>query len=74
MAHARAGREANFPAIRLQFTDNGAQQRGFAGAIAPNQANLAPIIHLQARTFQQGAPAEAYGEVSDSQNSHARGL
>jgi hypothetical protein len=22
----------------------------------------------------QGAPAKAYGEVSDSQNSHARGL
>ena len=74
MAHARAGGEPDLPPIRLQFTHNGTQQGGFAGAIAANEANLAPIINLQGSTFQQGAPAKANGEITDGQNSHGRGL
>jgi hypothetical protein len=74
MTHARTGREPDLTPIRLQFTHNGTQQSGFAGAIAANEANLAPNIHLQGGTFEQSPPAKTNGEITDGQNSHGRGL
>ena len=38
---ARARGEADVAAVQRQFADDGAQQRGFAGAVAPDQADAA---------------------------------
>ena len=49
---ARAGGEADVAAIQRQVADDGAQQRGLAGAIAADQADAAALVHREVGAVQ----------------------
>ena len=53
--------------------DDGAQQRGLAGAVAADQADAAALVHGEVGTVQDGAPAEADGGAGDDEKGHGGG-
>ena len=64
---AGAGGEADVAAVQRHLAGDGAQQRGFAGAVAADQADAAALVHGEVGTVQDGAPAKADGGAGDDE-------
>ena len=62
--------EANFAAVDGEFAGDGAQQGGFAGAVAPDQADAAAGIDGEVGAVEQRAAAEADGDAGEGQKGH----
>ena len=70
LSHAGAGGEADFAAVGVQVAGDGFQQRGFAGAVAADEADTLAGVDGQVGAVQQGAAAHADGEGGDCQEAH----
>ena len=58
------------PAIRLQCAADQVQQGRFAGAVAPDQPDLAALGDLRARLVDEGPPADAVCNGREGQHWH----
>ena len=67
---AGARGQADVAAIQRDVAHHGAQQRGFARAVAADQADAAAGVDREVGPVQQGAPAEADGDGRYSQKGH----
>ncbi len=67
---AGARGQADISPVERKVAGDGAQQRGFAGAVAADQADAAAGIDRQVRGVEQGAAAEADGDGGDGQEGH----
>ena len=74
MAEARAGGEADIPAIGLEVADDGLEQRGLPRPVPPDQPEPAPGVEGHVRPFHQGPAADAEREVADGEDGHAASL
>ena len=74
MAEPGAGGEADFPAIRVQVPHDRLEQGGLAGTVAADEADLAAVVDLQVRPFQQRPAGDADGQVADGKDGHGRGF
>src|SRR3546814_15925083 len=54
--------------VRLSLTGDDAHQRGFAGAVAPDQPDAAPGRQRSGRTVQYSASAKAHGDYTQVQH------
>ena len=62
------------PEVEREFAHDRPQEGGFAGAVAPNQADAAAGIHREVGTVEDGAAAEADGGAGDDEKRHGGGL
>ena len=67
---AGARGQADVAAVERHVAGDGAQQRGFAGAVAADQADAAAGIDGQVGGVEQRAAAEADGDGGDQQEGH----
>ena len=70
LRHAGAGGEADLAAIEPEFARDGAQQRGLACTVAPDQADAPPGFHGEVGAVQQRAATHAQGEARNGQKAH----
>ena len=63
-----AARQFDRPAIRLRGAADQVQQGRFAGAVAPDQPDLAALGDLRARLVNEGPPADAVCQAGDRQH------
>src|SRR3546814_2243908 len=68
MADLRAARHLDRAFVRLSLTGEDAHQRGFAGAVAPDQRDAAPGRQRSGRTVQYSAYAKAHGDSTQVQH------
>ena len=74
LRHAGAGGQPDLPAIDRQIAADRAQQRGFAGAVAADQADAPPRFDRQVGAVEQRAAAEADDEAGDGEQAHGGGF
>ena len=70
LRHAGAGSQVDGTAIQRQFAGDGAQEGGFASAIAPDQSDAPPGIDPQGGVLQQRTAGHSEGSVVDDQQTH----
>src|SRR3546814_16519268 len=68
MADLRAARHLDRAFVRLSLTGDDAHQRGFAGAVAPDQPDAAPGRQRSGRTVQYSASAKEHGDSTQVQH------
>ena len=61
-------RQLDRPAIRLQDAPDQVQQGRFAGAVAPDQPDLAALGELRARLVEQNPPADTVCQAGNRQH------
>ena len=72
--HAGTRGQADIAAVDGDFAGDGAQQGGFSGAVAADQADAPAGVDRQVGTVQQCAAAHADDGAGDDQKGHERGL
>ncbi len=72
LRHAGAAGELDVAAIHRQVARYRLQERGFAGAVAADQADAAAGIHGEVGAFEEGAAAHAQGDALDGKEAHGR--
>ena len=72
--HACPGGQADVAAVERDFAHDGTQQCGFAGAVAPDQADATAGVHGEVGAVQDGAAAQADGGGGDDEQGHGGGL
>src|SRR3546814_8307347 len=68
IADLRAARHLDRAFVRLSLTGDDAHQRGFAGAVAPDQPDAAPGRQRSGRTVQYSASAKAHDDSTQVQH------
>ena len=71
---ARARGKADVAGVEREFAHDRAQQGGFAGAVAPDQADAAAGINREVGAVEDGAATEADGGTGDDEEGHGGGL
>src|SRR4030065_456474 len=71
LRYAQALRTGDLAIIRLDFTRDHFQQRGFTRAIAPDQAQPLAAIDGKAHAIEQRRLAERKDNIAESQDSHS---
>jgi hypothetical protein len=66
----RARGEADVAAVQREVADDRAQQRGLAGAVAPDQADAPARIDREVGAVQNRAATEANGGTGDDEERH----
>ena len=67
---AGARRQADISPVEREVAGDGAQQGGFAGAVAADQADAAAGIDREVGGIKESAAAEADGDCGDGQEGH----
>src|SRR5690242_8860890 len=68
--HAAAGGEQDLPVIWRDLTAQHSQERGLAGAVAPEQTDPFPGLDLTGDAVQQRRPAKGDVEVAEGDKRH----
>ncbi len=61
-------------AVERDFAGNGAQQSGFAGAVAPDKADAPARIDREVGAIEQGAAAHTDDDTGNNEQRHGWGV